>query len=77
MKKQGMVAVMVLGWALFGQGVAPALAEMQSQVSVDKPTCCTACDITSDCISPVSPNRVSAVQNSKPSAAGNATDAHQ
>jgi hypothetical protein len=77
MKKQGMLAIMVLGWVLFGQGVAPALAEMQSQVSVDQATCCEPCHVTSNCKSPESPDRVSTVQNSKPSAAGNATDANQ
>jgi hypothetical protein len=77
MKKQCVVAIMVLGWVLFGQGGSPAFAEMQNQVSVDQPTCCEPCHVTTNCKSPESPDRVSAFQNSKSSAAGNATDANQ
>ena len=74
MIKQFVVAVMVLGWVLFVQGVAPALAEMQSQVSMDMAECCKPCGIETNCISKVdSPAQVSAVQDSKPSAAGNGT----
>ncbi len=78
MKKHGLVSIVGLGWVLFGLGVDPARAEMQNQVSVDQPTCCEPCHITTNCKSPEAPDRVAnPTQNSKPSGAGSATDANQ
>ena len=76
MEKQTWMLMVVFSMISFGGG-SLAQAEMQSQVSVDQPTCCEPCHITTNCKSPESPDRVSAFQNSKPSAAGNATDANQ
>ena len=76
MEKQTWILMVVFSMISFGAG-SLAQAEMQSQVSVDQPTCCEPCHVTTNCKSPESPDRISAFQGQKTSGPGFATDANQ
>ncbi len=76
MEKQNWVLAVTVAMISFWGG-STSRAEMENQVSVDQATCCEPCHVTTNCKSPESPDRVSTVQNSKPSSAGNAAEASQ
>jgi hypothetical protein len=63
------------GFLAFG---VMARAEMVNQTSVDQPTCCEPCHVTTNCKSPSAPDRVSmATQSTKSGSPGKSYDANQ
>jgi len=62
MKNPKSMMFILLGMVLMTTA-GSALAEVLGDSSVDQPTCCEPCHITTNCKSPEAPNRMSASTN--------------